>query len=77
MHIERSSNKSYPVLKLPPPAPPIRRGRVDYQAVSPLVQGGVSGGSFSKLTFWTIPPKISSFPFYAVVIFTCWEGEAR
>ena len=38
---------------------------------------GVSEGSFSKLTFWTIPPKISFFPFYAVVIFTCWEGEAR
>ena len=63
MHIERSSNKSYPVLKLPPPAPPYT--------------GGAGGGSFSKLTFWTIPPKISFFPFYAVVIFTCWEGEAK
>ena len=56
MHIERSSNKSYPVLKLPPPAPPIRRGRVDYQAVSPPVQGGVSGGSCLKLTFGEQPP---------------------
>ena len=73
MHIERSSNKSYPVLKLPPPAPPYTGGELITKRFLPLC----SGGSFSKLTFWTIPPKISFFPFYAVVIFTCWEGEAK
>ena len=49
------SNKSYPVFKTTPSSSPLHRGRADYQAVSPPVQGGVSGGSFSKSTFGTAP----------------------
>ena len=32
-------------LRPTPSNSPLRRGRVDYQAVSPPVQGGVRGGS--------------------------------
>ena len=39
------SNKSYLYLRTTPSSSPFHRGRVDYQAVSPPVEGGVRGGS--------------------------------
>ena len=40
------SNKFYSYQQATPSNSPLRRGRVDYQAVSPPVQGGIRGGSY-------------------------------
>lgn len=43
MHIERSSNKSYPVLELPPPAPPYTGGELITKRFLPLCKGELVG----------------------------------
>lgn len=45
LHKTKRNCLTSPINELPPPAPPFHRGRADYQAVSPPVEGGVRGGS--------------------------------
>lgn len=51
MHIERSSNKSYPVLKLPPPAPPYTGGELITKRFLPLCKGELVGVVFQNRFF--------------------------
>ena len=48
MHIERSSNKSYPVLKLPPQLPPYAGEELITKRFLPLCKGELVGVVFQN-----------------------------